>query len=222
MLDTVEKIEKAGFPIKVLDIGGGLGIDYKKDTLPPGVAAGNQDEQLTPMDLVDSIRARLTQRKEQNMQNFTLILEPGRSIIANAGVFVAPVIGVKQNGDKNFIVVDGSMCEVLRPSLYKAHHHVGFTSQNPLAENKVFDIVGPVCESADFLAQDRELPCPNSTQAVVVCDVGAYCFSMASNYNMRTRPAEYMVTSGSKLTIIRKAESFEDLIRLCIEADKEN
>ena len=102
----------------MLDIGGGLGIQYRKDHLPKGVAAGDPVNYLTPMDLADSIRDRLAQRKAQDKPELTLILEPGRSIIGNAGVFIAPVIGVKQNGDKNFIVVDGSMCEVLRPSIY--------------------------------------------------------------------------------------------------------
>jgi diaminopimelate decarboxylase len=113
------------------------------------------------MDLVDSIRDRLTIRANQNKDTLTLILEPGRSIIANAGIFVAPVTGVKSNGKKNFIVVDGSMCEVLRPSLYDAHHHVGFTKQPEERKIDKYDVVGPVCESADFLAKDRMLPCPN-------------------------------------------------------------
>lgn len=215
MLRYVDHVEAAvGAPLKVLDIGGGLGIDYYRGTK-------GDVSMPTPMDLIDSIRSKLQGRQ------FTFMLEPGRSLVANTGIFVAPVTGTKSNGAKHFVVVDGSMTEVIRPSLYDAYHHIEYTAAGvePAAEaeeeKKVFDVVGPVCESADFLGKDRLLAVPHTGQAVAVFDVGAYCYTMASNYNMRVRPGEYMTSAGgSQLCTIRKPEEFSDLIRMCIAADE--
>ena len=122
--------------------------------------------------------------------NLKLIIEPGRSLVGNTTVFVSRVIGVKSNGSKNFIVVDGSMSELIRPSLYGAYHHIELAEPNS-SEHKVYDVVGPVCESADFLGKLRELPTPNENDCLVVYDTGAYCQAMSSTYNLKLTCAEY-------------------------------
>ncbi|MCY4402488.1 MAG: diaminopimelate decarboxylase [Candidatus Poribacteria bacterium] len=195
MLDFMHSIQAEGFSAHYLNIGGGLGIDYERDG----------EDIPTPTDLIDSIRELLT-------DDITLIIEPGRSIIGNTSVFVNRVTGVKTNGNKHFIVTDGSMAELIRPSLYDAYQHIEFIEP---VDGKVetFDIVGPVCESADFLGKERELPTPPEGTGLVVCDSGAYCHAMSSNYNLKMRPPEYLV-DGNKLTCIRRVETLEDYLRL--------
>jgi len=195
-----EDIKTQGFPLQFLNIGGGLGINYhhSKTSFP------------TPDDLALAIRDTLP-------QNATLILEPGRSMIGNAGVLVCRVIGVKQNDFKNFIVIDGSMTELIRPSLYQAYHHIGFIE--PVnGEEQIFDIVGPVCESTDFIGYNRLLPTPSEGTGLVVYDTGAYGFVMASNYNARVRPPEFLV-DGEKLLLIRRGETFADQLRFFDERE---
>lgn len=194
MMDSFKEIRSRGFEIEYLNLGGGLGIDYEKsDDIP------------TQADLINSIRDDL-------LSDMTLIIEPGRSIIGDAAVFVNKVTGVKTNGSKNFIVIDGSMAELIRPSLYDAYHHIGYIE--PVSgEEKVFDIVGPICESADFLGKDRQLPTPQESAGLVVFDAGAYSYIMSSNYNLKMRPAEYLV-DGKQLSRIRRAETMDDYMRL--------
>lgn len=195
MVDFIRKIEKEGCSLNYLNIGGGLGIDYERsgEKIP------------SPTDLIDSIQDILP-------EHITLIIEPGRSIIGNAAVFVNRVTGVKTNGNKHFIVTDGSMSELIRPSLYDAYQHIEFIEP---VEGKMetFDIVGPVCESADFLGKERQLPTPSEGTGLVVCDAGAYCHAMNSNYNLKMSPPEYLV-DGDKLTCIRRVETLEDYLRL--------
>jgi len=195
MMDFVKIVRKQGFELKYLNLGGGLGIDYYR----------NGEEPIpTPQELVDSIRNYL--------DDISLIIEPGRSIIGDSSILVNRVTGVKTTGDKNFVVVDGSMAELIRPSLYDAYHHVGFIE--PInGEMKTYDVVGPVCESADFFAKERKLPTPHEGAGLVVYDTGAYCYSMSSNYNMKMRPPEYLV-DGEKLIKIRRAETIDDFMRL--------
>ncbi|GJQ09349.1 hypothetical protein GpartN1_g1140.t1 [Galdieria partita] len=198
MLDFVSVIRKAGFhDLHYLNIGGGLGIDYERqgDAIP------------TPGELVASIREKV---KEAQL---TLIIEPGRSIIGNTGMLVSRVIGVKSNGNKEFIVIDGSMAEVIRPSLYDAFHWIGMITPNSEELSK-FDVVGPICESADFLGKDRKLPRPEEGNGMAIMDTGAYCYAMASNYNMRPKPAEILV-DGKQWKYIRRRETFEDMMHLC-------
>ncbi len=195
MLDFMRSIQAEGFDAHYLNIGGGLGIDYERtgEDIP------------TPSHLIDSIRSLLT-------DDITLIIEPGRSIIGNAAVFVNRVTGVKTNGNKHFIVTDGSMAELIRPSLYDAYQHIAFIE--PVDGNvETYDIVGPVCESADFLGKERELPTPPEGTGLVVCDAGAYCYAMSSNYNLKMRPPEYLV-DGDTFTCIRRVETFEDYLRV--------
>ena len=195
MMEFIEKIRDAGFDLRYLNIGGGLGIDYEKtgESIP------------TPSHLIDSIRDVLT-------DDIGLIIEPGRSIIGNSSVLVNRVTGVKTNGNKHFIVIDGSMAELIRPSLYDAYQHIDFIE--PIDGEVVnYDIVGPVCESADFLGKDRALPTPHEGAGLVVHDAGAYCYAMSSNYNLKMRPPEYLV-DNDRLIQIRRSETFEEHMQL--------
>ena len=195
MMDFMDIIRGQGFNVKYLNIGGGLGIDYERtgEDIP------------TPADLIHSIRGLLR-------RDVALIIEPGRSIIGNTAVLVNRVVGVKTNGNKHFIVTDGSMAELIRPSLYDTYQHIDFIEPVD-AEIEAYDIVGPVCESADFLGKDRSLSTPHEGAGLVVYDAGAYCYAMSSNYNLKMRPPEYLV-DGENLIEIRRAESLEDYMRL--------
>ncbi|KAL0295282.1 UNVERIFIED_CONTAM: Diaminopimelate decarboxylase 1, chloroplastic [Sesamum angustifolium] len=195
MVNYIDQIRDQGFEIDYLNIGGGLGIDYYHTgaVLP------------TPRDLIDTVRDLVISR------NLNLIIEPGRSVIANTCCFVNRVTGVKTNGKKNFIVTDGSMAELIRPSLYGAYQHIELVSPPPPdAETSTFDMVGPVCESADFLGKDRELPTPTKGAGLVVHDAGAYCMSMASTYNLKMRPPEYWIDDDGSVSKIRHGETFDD------------
>nr|CAB3466377.1 unnamed protein product [Digitaria exilis] len=198
MVNFVDEIRAQGFELEYLNIGGGLGIDYHHtDAILP-----------TPMDLINTVRELVLSR------DLTLIIEPGRSLIANTCCFVNKVTGVKSNGTKNFIVVDGSMAELIRPSLYGAYQHIELVSPpSPGAEVATFDIVGPVCESADFLGKDRELPTPDEGTGLVVHDAGAYCMSMASTYNLKLRPPEYWVEEDGSIVKIRHEEKLDDYMK---------
>lgn len=196
MCSFVERVRDEGFELKYLNIGGGLGIDYhrKGDILP------------TPKDLIDSVRDVV------NRLGLVLIIEPGRSMVGTSSALVNTVTGVKTNGNKNFIVIDGSMSSLIRPSLYGAYQHIQLTA--PCAgEVMTYDVVGPVCESADFLGKDRDLAMPGPGAGLVVLDAGAYCMTMASTYNLKMTPAEYWVDNG-QVKLIRKAQTLEDHLRL--------
>ncbi|KAJ6692721.1 DIAMINOPIMELATE DECARBOXYLASE 1 CHLOROPLASTIC-RELATED [Salix purpurea] len=198
MVNYIDEIRSQGFEVDYLNIGGGLGIDYYHSgaILP------------TPRDLIDTVRELVLSR------DLNLIIEPGRSLIANTCCLVNRVTGVKTNGTKNFVVIDGSMAELIRPSLYDAYQHIELVSPaSPDAEVSTFDVVGPVCESADFLGKDRELSTPSKGAGLVVHDAGAYCMSMASTYNLKMRPPEYWVEEDGSVSKIRHGETFEDHIR---------
>lgn len=139
-----------------------------------------------------------------------LIIEPGRSMVGNTTIFVNKVIGVKSNGSKNFIVTNGSMSELIRPSLYDTYHHIELAEQSK-GEIKKFDIVGPVCESADFLGKDRELPTPEEGDCLIVYDTGAYCQAMSSVYNMKLTAPEYWV-DGDELFQVRKDPDLDEYL----------
>ncbi len=193
--DLVSKLKEAGIELKYFDMGGGLGIQYKDDEAPPSVtqyAAG----------LKDIVK---------QMPQMTLILEPGRFVSGNSCVFLTRVLYNKTNGDKRFVVVDGAMNDLIRPSLYGSYQAIRPLRRSNEAEVKV-DVVGPVCESGDFLAKDRLLPPLESGDLLAVMGAGAYGFTMSSNYNARPRAAEVLV-SGDKFRVIKPRESYEDLVR---------
>jgi diaminopimelate decarboxylase len=195
MTELYNTVRDEGFPVKYINLGGGLGIDYQR----------HQEEFPSPLEFVHAV-------KEHVPAGAILILEPGRSIVGDAGVLVGRVIGVKHAEQKSFIVTHGSMAELLRPSLYQAYHEIGYIEPVD-GETRVYDIVGPVCESGDFLGKDRILPTPGEGVGLVVFDTGAYAYAMSSNYNARMRPPEYLV-DGDRLTMIRRAERLDDHLLL--------
>lgn len=186
-----------GIPLETLNMGGGFGIDYEKGQAP--LAIERVAEQVAPM-----VR-RLGLR---------LILEPGRFIIAPAGALLSRVLYVKQGSVKTFVIVDASMSELLRPSLYNAHHRIVPAREGGSARGTTFvaDVVGPVCESGDFLARERTLPVVEPGDLLAILDAGAYGMVMASNYNTRPRPAE-VVVDGKKVYLARERETLDDLLR---------
>jgi diaminopimelate decarboxylase len=189
----VLELRAAGHAIEILDAGGGLGVTYK-DEEPP-----------TPAQYAETVIGALGDL------GCHLVIEPGRSIVANAGVFVTRVLYTKDNEDKRFIVVDGAMNDLIRPALYQAYQHIEPVAE-PRAASRVVDVVGAVCESGDFLAKDRPLPEVERGDLLCVRSAGAYGFSMSSNYNGRPRAAEVLVR-GDRYAIVRQRESYEDLIR---------
>ena len=191
----VEELQERGFDIQYFNIGGGLGIRYKDEETP------------TPKELVEEIRPIL-----QRLQNkpVKILCEMGRYISGAAGVLLTGVVYRKKSGEKDFIVADAGMNDLLRPSLYDAHHEIRAVEQNGSVTDA--DLVGPVCESGDYLARDRELPDAQEGDLLAVMDAGAYGFSMASNYNSRPRPAEVMV-SGDRWVVVREREHYADLIK---------
>ncbi|XP_060566685.1 uncharacterized protein LOC132725567 [Ruditapes philippinarum] len=214
MSQLFSNLKNEGFEhMKYINLGGGLGIDYTKHiamTTDPETINGMETKPLvipTPADVVKVIDEVLGDK------DISLILEPGRSLIANAGILLTSVLGVKKSEPKRYIVVDGSMTEVIRPALYSAYHHVDICepSQVEDAHKMLYDVVGPVCESGDFLGKDRYLTTPHEGCTLAVFDAGAYCSSMGSNYNMRARPAEVLV-NGNKLELIRRPDSLDDIL----------
>jgi len=192
--DLVRSLEAIDIELKFFDIGGGLGITYK------------DEETIKPYDYAQAILGTL------KGLDLTVLCEPGRFLTANAGYFLTKVLYEKQNGEKKFVVVDGAMNDLLRPSLYKAYHKIeALTNSNE--EVRKVDIVGPVCESGDFFAKDYPLPSLEHNDLLVIHSAGAYGFTMASNYNTRGRSAEVAV-ENNKDRLIRKREEFEDLIAL--------
>lgn len=194
VLLLVEELRAAGIAIRHLDMGGGLGVAYQPGEETPSIET-----------LLAGLRDKVSGR------GLALQLEPGRSIVASAGVMLTRVLYRKDNPAKNFVIVDASMAELIRPVLYEAWHEIVPLRRADRPRITV-DVVGPVCESGDFLAADRELPLVFPGDYLAVCTAGAYGFVQASNYNSRPRPAEVLVEGGS-YRVIRERESFEDLIR---------
>ncbi len=191
--ELVLKLRAEGMNIQYMDIGGGLGITY------------NQEEPPHPRDYA---RALLEELKEVDC---TLILEPGRVIVGNAGILVTKVLYTKEGEEKNFIVVDGAMNDLIRPSLYGSYQRIQPVRRSDRPEWTA-DVVGPICESSDFLAKDRKLPRAEQGDLLAVMSAGAYGFSMSSNYNSRPRVAEVLVAKD-KFFVIRQREDYDDLIR---------
>jgi diaminopimelate decarboxylase len=142
----------------------------------------------------------------------TLVLEPGRSIVGNAGILVTSALYHKNSGEKRFLIVDAGMNDLIRPSLYEAYHEIRPVVEDASAPRSVFDVVGPICESGDFLAKDRELAEVKQGDLLAVMGAGAYGFSMSSSYNSRPRVAEVMVR-GNEYFIVRERETYNDLTR---------
>jgi diaminopimelate decarboxylase len=207
VLSLVDRLRAEGFAIEALDIGGGYGADYVTGTAP------------TAADYAASIVPLLSGK------NLRLILEPGASIAANAAILLTRVLYLKKGGEKKFVIVDAGMNDLIRPPLYGAFHFIWPSKVGeeltPIQRDKdlklsgteVVDVVGPICESADFFAQDRALPPVKRGDLISIFTAGAYGFCMSSNYNARGRAAEVLV-DGSNFSVIRKRETYEDLIAL--------
>lgn len=194
VLSLVDELSSHGIDIRYVDVGGGAGIPY----VPSGKA-------VTPRGLANAILPLLRRR------NLQLILEPGRSIVGDAGILLTRVLYCKKSGRREFVVTDAGMNDLIRPSLYNAHHEVQPVVRGN-RESMVADIVGPVCETADFLAKGRRIERVHPGDLLAVMNAGAYGLSMSSNYNSRPRAAEVMV-GGDQYVLTRKRETFRDLVR---------
>ncbi len=193
VLDVVDTLAQDDIELSHLDLGGGVGIRYSNETPPD------------PKDYVQAILAILKRRN----CDLAVTLEPGRAIAGNAGVLLSSVEYIKSGPEKDFVIVDAAMNDLLRPALYQAWHEVVRADRGPDREMHTCDVVGPVCETGDFIARDRQLAVAPG-DLVAVRSVGAYGFVMASNYNTRPRPAEVMV-DGDQLFVVREREQTADL-----------
>ncbi|MEA3227313.1 MAG: diaminopimelate decarboxylase, partial [Planctomycetota bacterium] len=207
ILPLIDRLRSKGHVIEAIDLGGGYGADYESDTAPSAAeyAAG-----IVPL------------LKDKDVK---LILEPGKSICANAGIMLTRVLYIKHGGAKKFVIADAGMNDLIRPSLYDAFHFIWparieekFTPSQRTKDlnfegTEIVDVVGPICESADFLAKDRGLPPAKRGDLLSVFTTGAYGYTMSSNYNARARAAEVLV-DGDNFSVIRKRETYEDLIAL--------
>jgi diaminopimelate decarboxylase len=194
LLSLVDTLDEQGITLQHIDIGGGLGVRYHQEQ-PPSVES-----------YVQTLRQKLANH------SLKLVIEPGRSLMANAGLLLTQVITLKPGESKNFAIVDAAMTDLMRPALYQAWHDIKPLKSDTTAEEKVWDIVGPVCESGDFLGQDRTLKLFEG-DLLAICSAGAYGFVMSSQYNARPRAAEVMI-DGKQTHLIRRREVIEDLWQL--------
>ena len=193
VLDLVEHLKREGIIIHHLDLGGGLGISYSDET---------------PPDITEFTNTLLNRVAERGFGHLDVVLEPGRSLVGNAGVLLTTVEYLKPGVEKNFCIVDAAMTELMRPALYEAHHGI-VPVHKKSAKELTYDIVGPVCESGDWLGRDRSLAVEEG-DLLAILSAGAYGFVMASNYNTRPKPAEIMV-DGKNAYVIRARENTNDL-----------
>ncbi len=191
LVELINKLSSKGIQLKHVDIGGGLGIQYQDETIP---------------EMSSYAKAIIETLNDENME---VLIEPGRSIVGNAGVLVTKVEYIKQGEDRNFAIVDAAMNDLLRPSLYSAYHEILTVNENSNTKQAEYDIVGPICETGDFLGKARKLAIQQD-DLIAVCSAGAYGFTMASNYNTRPRVAEIMISEGLP-RLIRRRETIEEL-----------
>lgn len=192
LLELVDELSAKGIEISHLDVGGGLGVTYKDETPPH------------PKEYAKAIAAKMVGR-----EHLTLIMEPGRAIAANAGIMLTKVEFVKEGEENSFAIVDAAMNDLIRPSLYSAWMSIIPVDENPAHKPHVYDVVGPICETGDFIGKDRELAIAPG-DLLAVRSAGAYGFVMASNYNTRCRPAELLVDK-SDVHVVRERENLKDL-----------
>ncbi len=205
ILPLIDTLRSKGFKIEALDLGGGYAADYQTDTVP---TAAHYAQGIVPL------------LKDKNLK---LILEPGKSIMANAGLLLTKVLYIKQGGSKKFVIVDAGMNDLIRPSLYEAFHFIwpvkveekfSFlkrTDKLDIKDLEFVDVVGPICEGTDFFAKDRAIPPVKRGDLISIFTAGAYGFTMASNYNARPLPAEVLV-DGKDFKVIRKRQSYEEMV----------
>jgi diaminopimelate decarboxylase len=189
----VGRLRSSGIALKYLDLGGGLGIPYQEEPPPPSQYAATLVQPLRELGL-------------------KLIIEPGRVLVGNAGILVTKVLYVKETDVKRFVVIDGAMNDLIRPVLYEAYHDIRPVAHREDRRVVTADVVGPVCESGDFFARERDLPEVDTGDLLAVMSAGAYGFVMASNYNSRPRAAEVIV-NGAEYQVVRSRDTFEDIVR---------
>lgn len=195
VLELVNTLKKDGIDIKQLDLGGGLGICYQNETPPQ------------PDEYVAALMACI---KKHDIE-LPIAIEPGRAIAGNAGILVTTVEFLKSNSSKSFAIIDAGMNDLMRPSLYQAWHNIIPVNESSTAQENVYDVVGPVCETGDILGKDRSLKVEQG-DLLAIRSAGAYAWVMASNYNSRPRPPEIMI-DGDQLHIVRSRETIEELMR---------
>jgi diaminopimelate decarboxylase len=195
VIKFVMELRSEGLTIRTLDLGGGLGVAYRDGERSPVV-----------QEFLERLKPRLAGLE------LTLMLEPGRSIVAEAGILLTRVLHIKQNGGKRFVIVDAAMNDLLRPALYQAYHEIVPVGQPDDLSGFPADVVGPVCESGDFFAHSRQLPELKPGDLLAIRTAGAYGFALSGNYNSRPRVCELLV-DGGEVHIIRKRETYEDLVR---------
>jgi diaminopimelate decarboxylase len=205
-LALIEQLRNQGHPLSVLNMGGGFGIHYRKQEAPPAEAFA---EVIVPAVIRSGCK---------------LVLEPGRFIVGNAGILVSRVVYTKESGGRRFIIQDAAMNDLIRPTLYESFHRIWPVAPPPNAPappedyeadipgTRKCDVVGPVCESGDYLAKDRRLPDVHRGDLLATFSAGAYGMAMASNYNSRPRAAEVLV-DGTAHRLIRRRETYEDMVR---------
>ncbi len=191
----VEELREDGIGIEYVDAGGGFGIEYGTAEFDPAASVASYAKVIG--EVMQGLDAKL-------------LLEPGRFLVAQAGALLTRVLYTKQNGDKRFVIADAGMNDLIRPSLYQAHHEIWPVERGSGATEKV-DVVGPVCESGDFFARDREMPEAQAGDLIALLDAGAYGMSLASHYNSRVKPAEVMVEDGVA-RVVRRRETLEELM----------
>ena len=192
VISLLKKIESKGIKVAQVDCGGGLGIPYSNDEECP-----------SPRVLVEMLVNKIP-------EEYKIVIEPGRSIVGSAGVLLTNIEYIKSVPSKNFVIVDAAMTELIRPALYRSSHKIIHLREKQLDEALQFEVVGPVCETGDWLGHGIKLE-PEEGETLAICDAGAYGFTMASNYNSRVRAAEVLV-EGDKFKLIRNRESFEQLV----------
>jgi diaminopimelate decarboxylase len=197
--ELIRELEGDGIKIKYVDAGGGLGVDYQ-----------GSSSSFNPAAEVEKYAAAIEQALTG--LDVRLLLEPGRFLVAQAGILLARVLNVKRNGTKTFVITDAGMNDLIRPALYQAYHQILPVVHDGSAKPVIVDVVGPVCESGDFFARDREMPEVEEGDLVAVLDTGAYGMSLSSNYNSRPRPAEVLV-EGKHARLIRRRETIRDLMQ---------
>jgi diaminopimelate decarboxylase len=206
LAEFVPKMRSAGFNIRHIDFGGGFGVRYvnavRHEALP--VEPSGPEPFATPSEILMQVRPIL------EPLGASIWIEPGRSIIADAGALVTRVLYLKENSAKRFVIIDAAMTDLLRPSLYNAYHQIVPTTIATF-DHIVADVVGPVCETGDFMARDRTICRPSPGDLLAVLTAGAYGFVNTSRYNARPRPAEVLV-NGDRVRLVRPRETFEDLV----------
>ena len=203
MRDLARAALEMGHELAYIDVGGGLGVKYEHAITPAADSRGEDDLAAEPQELATALLESLAEL------DLPIFFEPGRALVANTGLLLTRVLYLKETGGKQFVIVDAGMNELIRPSLYSAYHAV-VPVQLRDGDRQTVDVVGPICESGDFLARDRELPPVQRGDLLAVLTAGAYGFTLSSNYNARPRPAEVLV-SGDAHRVIRSRQGLENL-----------